>query len=89
MLGTNEICDHIRISQAFFGTESNEELRKQCEQFFTAYFSAYWIPKRHGWTTGGRQEAADLLQVEPSNIPLTTNHLEGFNSALKKKYIEV
>jgi len=63
-------------------------LAKKCDRFFTRYFDINWVPKRQGWGLLGLSKAAELLQLQESKIPQTTNHLEGFNAALKKKYID-
>ncbi|KAI0077030.1 hypothetical protein K474DRAFT_1555911, partial [Panus rudis PR-1116 ss-1] len=56
---------------------------------FLNYMSATWMPLEmwRSWSQFGRERAANRLGVPLSKILTTTNHLESFNGALKRKYI--
>ncbi|PKC76114.1 hypothetical protein RhiirA1_520540 [Rhizophagus irregularis] len=52
---------------------------------FVYYIRDYWCGDlASGWCTYGRIIAANLLQVPLEKIPTTNNHLESFNSELKR-----
>ncbi|PKC12197.1 hypothetical protein RhiirA5_464776 [Rhizophagus irregularis] len=54
---------------------------------FIYYIRDYWCGDLAiGWCKYGRIVVANLLQVPLEQIPTTNNHLESFNSELKKRY---
>ena len=50
---------------------------------FCDYLQPYWTNMAEDWCAGGRQRAAEAINVKPDVLPNTTNHLESFNSKMK------
>ena len=79
-------------SQAGLAKARNERtpeaipILKRVSAFF-AYFNKTWMPLSMSWSLAGRIAAAKKIGVPLDRIPTTTNHLEGFNSALKASYL--
>ena len=54
---------------------------------FFMYFEKTWMPLAMSWSLAGRIAAAEKMGVPLDRVPTTTNHLEGWNSALKASYL--
>ena len=55
---------------------------------FLDYFDSYWVRRMTGWRHTDRISAARAVGVDISAIPTTTNHAEGFNTALKDTHLK-